>query len=137
MLKLGWLYNILKDDREAVKWFNLASKSPDASISNEAGKASHNLASEFALFRTTVWIYPFFSTRWHDAFGYGQVKTELRLGKFPLHPYFDAIHRRHARYNRLDARQPRPAISFRDFLHFRAGPRKHTLARDDDVVRGR
>ncbi len=87
MLKLGWLYNILKDDREAVKWFNLASKSPDPSISNEAGKASHNLASEFALFRTTAWIYPFFSTRWHDAFGYGQVKTELRLGKFPVHPY--------------------------------------------------
>ncbi|HTS50376.1 MAG TPA: hypothetical protein VMH05_20665, partial [Bryobacteraceae bacterium] len=28
-----------------------------------------------------------FSTRWHDAFGYGQVKTELKLGKFPLHPY--------------------------------------------------
>ena len=87
MLKLGWLYNILKDDREAVKWFDLASKSPDPSISNEAGKASHNLASEFALFRTTAWIYPFFSTRWHDAFGYGQVKTELRLGKFPVHPY--------------------------------------------------
>lgn len=87
MLKLGWLYNILKDDREAVKWFNLASKSPDRSISDEAGKAYHNLAPEFALFRTTVWIYPFFSTRWHDAFGYGQVKTELKLGKFPLHPY--------------------------------------------------
>jgi len=87
MLKLGWLYNILKDDREAVKWFNLASKSPDASISDEASKAYHNLAPEFALFRTTAWIYPFFSTRWHDAFGYGQIKTELRLGKFPLHPY--------------------------------------------------
>ena len=87
MLKLGWLYNILKDDREAVKWFNLASKSPDASISDEAGKAYHNLAPEFALFRTTAWVYPFFSTRWHDAFGYGQVKTELKLGKFPLHPY--------------------------------------------------
>jgi|SRR5579883_223059 len=87
MLKLGWLYNVLKDDREAVKWFNLASKSPDRSISTEAGNASRNLAPEFARFRTTAWLYPFFSTRWHDAFGYGQVKTELRLGKFPLHPY--------------------------------------------------
>ena len=87
MLKLGWLYNVLKDDREAVKWFNLASKSTDPSIANEAGKAYHNLAPEFAMFRTTAWIYPFFSTRWHDAFGYGQVKTELKLGKFPLHPY--------------------------------------------------
>ncbi len=87
MLKLGWLYNVLKDDREAVKWFNLASKSPDSSISSEASKAYRNLEPEFALFRTTAWIYPFFSTRWHDAFGYGQVKMELKLGKFPLHPY--------------------------------------------------
>jgi Flp pilus assembly protein TadD len=87
MLKLGWVYNILHDDRDAIKWFNLASKSPDSSISGEAGKAYHNLASQFALFRTTVWIYPFYSSRWHDAFGYGQVKTELRLGHLPLRPY--------------------------------------------------
>ena len=44
MLKLGWVYNVLHDDREAVKWFNLASKSSDPSISSEAGKAYHNLA---------------------------------------------------------------------------------------------
>jgi Flp pilus assembly protein TadD len=87
MLKLGWVYNILHDDRDAVKWFKLASKSPDSSISDEAAKAYHNLAAQFALFRTTVWIYPFFSTRWHDAFGYGQVKTELRLGRLPIRPY--------------------------------------------------
>jgi Tfp pilus assembly protein PilF len=87
MLKLGWVYNILKDDREAVKWFELASKSPDPAVSKEAGNAYKNLEPEFELFRTTAWIYPFFSTRWHDAFGYGQVKTELRLGKFPMHPY--------------------------------------------------
>jgi Flp pilus assembly protein TadD len=87
MLKLGWVYNILKDDREAVKWFELASKSPDPTVSKEAGEAYRNLAPEFALFKTTAWIYPFFSTRWHDAFGYGQVKTELKLGKFPVHPY--------------------------------------------------
>ena len=41
----------------------------------------------FALFRTTVWIYPFFSTRWHDVFGYGQMKTELKLGRLPIRPY--------------------------------------------------
>ena len=87
MLKLGWVYNILKDDRDAVKWFELASKSPDPAVSKEASDAYKNLAPEFALFRTTAWIYPFFSTRWHDAFGYGQVKTELKLGKFPIHPY--------------------------------------------------
>jgi Flp pilus assembly protein TadD len=87
MLKLGWVYNILHDDREAVKWFNLASKSPDASIANEASQGSRNLAPGFARFRTTAWAFPFFSSRWHDAFGYGQVKTEIKLGKLPFQPY--------------------------------------------------
>ena len=87
MLKLGWLYNELRNDREAVRWFNLASKSPDRSISTEAGNAARNLSPEFARFRSTAWVFPFFSTRWHDAFGYAQMKTELRLGKLPLHPY--------------------------------------------------
>jgi len=87
MLKLGWVYNILHDDREAVKWFNLASQSPDSTIANEAAQASRNLAPGLALFRTTAWVFPFFSSRWHDAFGYGQVKTEMKLGKLPFHPY--------------------------------------------------
>ena len=87
MLKLGWVYNIMHDDQDAIKWFNLASKSPDAAISEPASKAYKNLAPQFALFRTTVWIYPFFSSRWHDAFGYGQIKTELKLRRFPIHPY--------------------------------------------------
>ena len=87
MLKLGWLYNILHDDREAVKWFKMASKSPDESVSGEAGQAYRNLAPEFERVRTTAWFFPFFSTRWHDAFGYGQVKTEIKLGSLPIHPY--------------------------------------------------
>ncbi len=87
MLKLGWVYNVLHDDREAVQWFNLASQSEDPSISKEARKAYRNLAPQFQRFRTTVWIYPFFSTRWHDVFGYGQIKTELKLGRLPIRPY--------------------------------------------------
>ena len=87
MLKLGWVYNVLHDDRDAVKWFDLASKSPDPSIAAEAGKAYHNLAPQFQRLRTTVWIFPFFSTRWHDVFGYGQIKTELKLGRLPIRPY--------------------------------------------------
>jgi Flp pilus assembly protein TadD len=87
MLKLGWVYNILREDREAVKWFHLASKSPDASISQEAGQAYRNLAPAFARFRTTAWAYPFFSSRWHDVFGYGQVKTAVKLGNLPFQPY--------------------------------------------------
>jgi Flp pilus assembly protein TadD len=87
MLKLGWVYNVLHDDRDAVKWFDLAGKSSDASISSEAKKAYHNLAPQFQRLRTTVWIFPLFSTRWHDVFGYGQVKTELKLGRLPFRPY--------------------------------------------------
>jgi Tfp pilus assembly protein PilF len=87
MLKLGWVYNVLHDDRDAVKWFKLASKSSDPSIASEAGKAYHNLAPQFQRLRTTVWIFPFFSTRWHDVFGYGQIKTELKLGRLPIRPY--------------------------------------------------
>jgi len=87
MLKLGWLNNILHDDQEAVRWFDMASKSPDSSVSAEAGQAYRNLAPAFERFRTTAWLFPFFSTRWHDAFGYGQIKTEIKLGSLPIHPY--------------------------------------------------
>ena len=42
------------------------------------------------MFRTTFWAFPFFSTRWHDTFGYAQVKTEIKLGKLPIRPYLSA-----------------------------------------------
>ena len=87
MLKLGWVYNILHDDREAVKWFNLASKSPDSTVSKEAAHAYQNLKPEFQRFRTTAWAFPFFSSRWRDAFGYGQIKTEMKLGSWLIRPY--------------------------------------------------
>ena len=86
MLKLGWTYNILKDDREAVRWFSLARSSPDAGTSSEASKAYGNLNPSLRLLRTTVWIFPTISTRWRDTFVYAQAKTELRT-TFPLHPY--------------------------------------------------
>jgi len=87
MLKLAWTYNNMHQDKEAVKWFNLARKSPDPAVAGEAGKAFQNLKPAFARFRTTAWIFPFYSSRWHDAFGYGQVKTEIRLGDLPFRPY--------------------------------------------------
>lgn len=88
MLKLGWAYNQMKQDREAVKWFNLARKSPDPAISSEAGNAWHNLSPSFSRFRTTLWLFPFYSTRWKDLFSYAQLKTELKIGNLPIHPYF-------------------------------------------------
>ena len=90
MLKLGWTYNMLKDDAEAVRWFNLARRSPDEKTAAEAAKAFHNLESEFQRFRTTLWVFPTFSTRWHDLFAYAQVKTELRLPGWRVHPYLSA-----------------------------------------------
>lgn len=87
MEKLAWLYNIMHEDDEAIKWFKLAKKSPDTSVSSEAGQAYRNLAPGLALFRTTAWLFPFYSSRWHDAFGYGQVKTEIKLGNLPIRPY--------------------------------------------------
>lgn len=88
MLKLGWTNNILKNDREAVKWFALARRSPDPQTANEAAKAYRNLEPETERFRTTVWVFPTFSTRWHDLFAYTQAKTEMRLPRLRwLHPY--------------------------------------------------
>jgi Flp pilus assembly protein TadD len=87
MLKLGWTYNILHADNEAYHWFSLARASSDPSIAGEARKAYDNLHPAMERFRTTVWLYPFFSTRWHDTFGYGQVKTDLKLGDLPFRPY--------------------------------------------------
>lgn len=90
MLKLGWTNNILKDDPAAVRWFRLAARSPDPVISEEASRAYHNLEPGLARFHTSLWIYPMFSTRWHDLFAYGQLKTELRFRRLGLRPYLSA-----------------------------------------------
>jgi Tfp pilus assembly protein PilF len=87
MLKLGWTYNNLKDDREALKWFDFARRSPDPAIKAEASKAYRNLKPAQARVRTTIWSYPLYSTRWHDFFNYSQIKFEIRVGKLPLKPY--------------------------------------------------
>jgi len=86
MLKLGWAYNILKDDREAVRWFSLARYSPDAATAAEASRAYGHLSPAQRRLRTTVWAFPTISTRWRDTFVYAQAKTELLLA-FPIHPY--------------------------------------------------
>jgi len=88
MLKLGWANNILKNDREAVKWFDLARHSPDPQTAAEAAQAYRNLEPATERFRTTVWAFPTFSTRWHDLFAYAQAKTEMRFPRLPwLRPY--------------------------------------------------
>lgn len=90
MLKLGWTLNMLHNDDEAVRWFNLARRSPDPAIASEASKAYRNLRAGLSRVRTTVWLYPFYSSRWRDVFSYGQVKTEFRVGALPVRPYLSA-----------------------------------------------
>jgi hypothetical protein len=75
----------MHQDRLALPWFDLARRSPDPEVASEATQAWRNIESDARPFRTTFWIYPLFSTRWHDLFSYGQVKTELRHGI--LRPY--------------------------------------------------
>jgi tetratricopeptide (TPR) repeat protein len=86
MLKLGWTYNILHQDLLAFRWFDLARKSPDPQVAAEAGHAWRNLRGATERFRTTAWLYPIFSTRWHDFFSYAQIKTEIRTS-FPIRLY--------------------------------------------------
>ena len=87
-LKLGWTNNLLRDDRTALRWFDLARRSADAGVAEEAGRAYNNLKPGFRRVQTTVWIYPLVSSRWNDVFGYGQLKSEIRLGRVPfLRPY--------------------------------------------------
>ena len=87
MLQLGYAYNMLHDDEEAIRWFRLAEQSPDEKIAADAKRAFNNLRAGLARIRTTTWIFPFYSSRWHDMFSYGQLKTEFKLGKLPFRPY--------------------------------------------------
>jgi Tfp pilus assembly protein PilF len=86
MLKLGWTYNLLHNDRQAIRWFDLARKSPDPKIAREANTAYKNLRPAFETFRTTVWMFPLYSSRWRDFFSYAQIKAEWHA-KLPIHPY--------------------------------------------------
>ena len=89
MLKLGWTYNILHDDFQAVRWYDMARKSPDLEIASEAARAWNNLHPDTQRFRVTAWALPMWSSRWRDTFSYGQVKTEWNL-HLPFRPYVSA-----------------------------------------------
>jgi tetratricopeptide (TPR) repeat protein len=86
MRKLAWTYNILHRDAVAFRWFDLARRSPDPTIAADAEEGFHHLRAATERFLTTVWVFPTFSTRWHDVFGYGQVKTAVNLG-LAFRPY--------------------------------------------------
>ena len=87
VLKLGWTNNMLHNDVEAVRWFKVAGQSSDPKIAAEAKKAFKSLKPGVQRIRTTVWLYPLYSSRWSDIFGYGQAKAEVRVGSAPFRPY--------------------------------------------------
>ncbi len=87
MLKLGWTHNVLGRDEEAIQWFRMARNSPDPVVAAEADRAWRNLRPSQARVRTSVWLLPFYSSRWHDVFSYGQLKAEIKVGRLPLRPY--------------------------------------------------
>lgn len=78
MLKLGWAYNLAKDDTDAKVWFDEARRAGDPQITEEATKAYHTLNGD-TLPQTTMWTLPMYSSRWNDLFTYGQVKRTLPL----------------------------------------------------------
>ena len=86
-LKLGVVSNLLKEDREAMRWFKVASQSSDAEVAEQAAQSFRNLAPQFRRVTTTLWTYPVYSTRYHDLFNYAQLKTEFRLDSLPVRPY--------------------------------------------------
>ena len=87
MLKLGWAYNMLKDDQEAIEWFRLARRSSDPVVAQDADRAYRNLRSGLARVHTSTWVLPFYSSRWKDVFTYAQVKTEYKLSNLPVRLY--------------------------------------------------
>lgn len=86
-LRLGWTYNMLHDDADAFRWFDIARQGDDAGIAAQADEAYNNLRPGLERIRATVWLYPLYSSRWSDLFGYGQVKAEIKIGKLPFRPY--------------------------------------------------
>jgi tetratricopeptide (TPR) repeat protein len=87
MLQLGWAYNLEKNDKEAIQWFDAARHSSNAAVATEANRAWHNLRGDSAS-QTTTWALPMYSSRWKDAFVYGQMKHDLPFfSSAPVHLY--------------------------------------------------
>ncbi len=83
MMDLGYAYNLAKNDAEAIPWFDRARHSDNLLVATESNKAYHNLRGDVGS-QTTMWLLPMYSTRWHDAFSYGQVKRTIPL---PFAPF--------------------------------------------------
>lgn len=100
MLRLAYSLNMANQDQEALQWFFLAARSPDAQVAAEANKALRNLTAPAASgaaqassgppasgLVASFWAMPMHSTRWGSTFAYSQAKAELQLPEWPLVPY--------------------------------------------------
>ena len=76
-LKLGVVHNLMKRDREAIRWFRIASESPDPTVAEIAQQSYRNLAPQFQRVTTTLWTYPLFSSRYKTLFQYAQLKPNF------------------------------------------------------------
>lgn len=86
-LRLGQTANLLRLDREALKWFSLARRSPEPSIARSAEAAYEALAPSYQRVSFNAWSIPYYSSRWRGAFLYGQAKAEWKPARLPLTPY--------------------------------------------------
>lgn len=86
-LRLGWTYNMLKLDQQALHYFDVARKSKDGKVAAEADQAYRSLRPSLAPVRSTTWVLPFYSSRWREVFAYGQTKFEFKLPFTQLRPY--------------------------------------------------
>lgn len=86
-LRLGWTYNMLKQDKDAVRCFDLARRSSDPKVAGEADRAYRSLRPSLAPVRVTAWMLPFYSSRWSEVFAYGQLKAEFKLPRTVIRPY--------------------------------------------------
>jgi Flp pilus assembly protein TadD len=87
LYELGVTSNLLKLDRDALRWFDRASAAPDPLISVRARNAYETLSPLTRRPHTTAWTIPIFSSRWRDAFLYGQARTEWQPRRLPFTTY--------------------------------------------------
>lgn len=100
MLRLGQSLNMARRDQEAIQWFFLAARGPDAAVAAEATSALRSLtapAPSIAAMAaaappreglvSSFWAMPMHSTRWGSTFAYSQAKSELDFSGWPLVPY--------------------------------------------------
>ncbi len=87
LYQLGVTSNLLKLDRDALKWFDRASNAPDPVISVRARDAYQTLSPLVERVKVSAWAIPIYSSRWRDTFLYGQAKTEWQARHLPFSTY--------------------------------------------------